>query len=58
MYSEDAEGLEAGLISRPGDGVARVAPDVQLTMGSRIKLQMNPKRLYFFDASTGLSIEE
>ncbi|MFZ1063224.1 MAG: sn-glycerol-3-phosphate ABC transporter ATP-binding protein UgpC [Acidimicrobiales bacterium] len=56
MYSEDAEGLEAGLISRPGDGVARVAPDVQLTMGSRIKLQMNPKRLYFFDAATGLSI--
>jgi multiple sugar transport system ATP-binding protein len=56
MYSEDAEGLEAGLISRPGDGVARVAPDIQLTMGSRIKLQMNPKRLYFFDASTGLAI--
>ena len=57
MYSDDAEGLEAGLISRPGDGVARVAPDTQVTIGSRITLEMNPKRLYFFDASTGLAIE-
>ena len=58
MYSDDAEGLEAGSITRPGDGVARMAPDTQVTIGSRIKLQMNTKRLYFFDAVTGLSIEE
>jgi multiple sugar transport system ATP-binding protein len=58
MYSEDAEGLEAGLISRPGDGVARLAPDTQLVIGSRIRLQLSPMRLYFFEAATGLSILE
>jgi multiple sugar transport system ATP-binding protein len=58
INSGDAQGLDAGLITRPGDGVARVAPETQLILGSRIRLQMNSRRLFFFDVSTGLSLQE
>ena len=56
MYSEDAEGLEAGLIAQRGEGVARVPPETQLVMGARVRLQVNPKRLFFFDPTSGLSL--
>jgi len=56
MYSEDAEGLNAGLIAQRGEGVARVPPETQLVLGERVRLQVSPKRLFFFDPATGLSL--
>ncbi len=58
MYSDDAEGLDAGLIAQRGEGVARVSPESQLTIGSQVRLQINPNRLFFFDPATGLTIQE
>jgi multiple sugar transport system ATP-binding protein len=54
--SEDAEGLDAGLIAQRGAGVARVEPGAQVTLGGTTTFSLNPSRLYFFDSSTGLSI--
>ena len=56
--SEDAEGLDAGLIAQRGAGVARVEPGAQVTLGGKTTFSLNPSRLYFFDSSTGLSIVE
>jgi multiple sugar transport system ATP-binding protein len=56
MYSEDAEGLNAGLIAQRGEGVARVPPETQLVLGERVRLQVSPRRLFFFDPATGLSL--
>ncbi len=56
MYSEDAEGLEAGLIAQRGEGVARVPPETQFVMGGRVRFELNPKRLFFFDPASGLSL--
>jgi multiple sugar transport system ATP-binding protein len=39
-----------------GDGVARLEPDPSLVVGQRIRLQLDPRRLYFFDPSTGLAL--
>jgi multiple sugar transport system ATP-binding protein len=56
MYSDDAEGLDAGLIAQRGEGVARVPPETPLTVGTRVRLQVSAKRLFFFDPATGLSL--
>ena len=56
MYSDDAEGLDAGLITQRGEGVARVPPETQLVIGERVRLQVQPRRLFFFDPATGLSL--
>jgi len=40
-----------------GDGVARVEPDPSLAVGARVRLQLDPKRLYFFDPSTGRALD-
>ncbi len=58
VYSDDAEGLDAGLITQRGEGVARVPPETQLVIGERVRLQVNPKRLFFFDPATGLALSE
>jgi multiple sugar transport system ATP-binding protein len=58
MYSEDAEGLNAGSITQRGEGVARVSPETQLVIGEHVRLQVNPKRLFFFDPATGLALNE
>jgi len=56
MYSDDAEGLDAGLIAQRGEGVARVPPETPLAVGTRVRLQVSAKRLFFFDPATGLSL--
>jgi len=56
MYSDDAEGLDAGSITQRGEGVARVSPETQLVIGEHVRLQVNPKRLFFFDPVTGLAL--
>ena len=58
MYSDDAEGLNAGSIAQRGEGVARVPPETQLVLGERVRLQVNPKRLFFFDPANGSSLSE
>ncbi len=52
----DAEGLNAGSLSRGGEGVARVEPRAQLVAGRRVRFMINPARLHFFDATHGLAI--
>jgi multiple sugar transport system ATP-binding protein len=58
MYSEDAEGLDAGLITQRGEGVARVPPETQVVIGERVKLEVNPTRLFFFDPTSGHSLAD
>jgi multiple sugar transport system ATP-binding protein len=58
MYSDDAEGLDAGLITQRGGGVARVAPETDLTIGELVRFQFNPKRLFFFDPTSGLALTQ
>ena len=58
MYSDDAEGLNAGSITQRGEGVARVSPETQVVIGEHVRLQVNPKRLFFFDPTSGLALTE
>jgi multiple sugar transport system ATP-binding protein len=58
MYSEDAQGLDAGLITQRGEGVARVAPETHVVVGERVKLHVNPTRLFFFDPASGHSLSD
>ena len=56
VKDDDAKGLEAGLMARRGEGIARVDSQTQLTTGSRIRFVVNASRLHFFDKDTGESI--
>jgi multiple sugar transport system ATP-binding protein len=52
--------IEDSAIALPGapagDGVARLEPDPSLLVGHRVRLQLDPRRLYFFDPSTGFAL--
>ena len=47
--------LAAGELAVAGEGVARVEPAV-FTVGEKVRFSLDPRRLYFFDPSTGLAI--
>src|SRR5438034_6654068 len=47
--------LAAGELAVAGEGVARVEP-AAFTVGEKVRFSLDPRRLYFFDPSTGLAI--
>jgi multiple sugar transport system ATP-binding protein len=51
----EGERLTAGTL-RGGSGMARVEPRVRLAEGERIRFQLDPIRLHFFDTLTGRAI--
>jgi multiple sugar transport system ATP-binding protein len=53
---EDAEGLSEGTIAKAGEGVARVDARTQLVAGCRIRFQLDPSRIHFFDPTTNEAI--
>jgi multiple sugar transport system ATP-binding protein len=54
----DAEGLSAGATSFDGEGVARVMPRSQLTVGKSARFSLDPLRLHFFDPKLGHAIAQ
>jgi multiple sugar transport system ATP-binding protein len=52
----DAEGLASGTLARGGEGVARVEPRANLRAGERAHFQLDPRRLHFFEPSSGGAI--
>src|SRR5271165_4499049 len=50
---EDAEGLSEGALAKSGEGVARVDARAKLTVGGRVRFNLDPARIHFFDAATG-----
>ena len=53
--SEAEELVVAGIIIK-GEGVARVSPRAQVQVDDRVRFQVFPERLHFFDASTKAAI--
>ena len=47
--------LAAGELAVAGEGVARVEP-AAFTVGEKVRFSLDPRRLYFFDPTTGLAI--
>jgi multiple sugar transport system ATP-binding protein len=52
----DAEGLSSSILSRGGEGIARVGARSQLTVGKTARFHLDPLRLHFFDAEVGHAI--
>jgi len=55
---DDAAGLSEGALTRGGGGVARVDARARILAGSRIRFNLDPARLHFFDAATGHAIAD
>jgi multiple sugar transport system ATP-binding protein len=53
---DDAEGLSEGGIGKAGEGVARVDARAKLTVGGRVRFNLDPSRIHFFDAATSEAI--
>jgi multiple sugar transport system ATP-binding protein len=49
---DDADELSEGALARGGEGVARVDSRAQLSAGSRVRFQLDPARIHFFDPAT------
>jgi multiple sugar transport system ATP-binding protein len=54
----DAEGLSIGGAPFGGEGVARIMPRSQLTIGKPTRFSLDPLRLHFFDAKSGHAIAQ
>lgn len=52
VMESTAAGLEDGTLNKEGVGVARVAPHATIAAGERVRFQLNPERLHFFDRVT------
>ncbi len=55
---EDAEGLSQGALAKAGEGVARVDARARLSTGSRVRFQLDPGRIHFFDLATTQAITD
>jgi len=53
---DDAEGLSEAAIAKGSEGVARVAVRTRIAADSRVRFQLDPARLYFFDPPTSEAI--
>ena len=53
---EDAEGLSEGALGKAGEGVARVDARAKLSVGGRVRFNLDPSRIHFFDAATSEAI--
>ena len=53
---EDAEGLSEGSLAKAGEGVARVDARAKLTVGGRVRFNLDPSRIHFFDTATSEAI--
>jgi len=53
---EDAEGLTEGALVKGGEGVARVDTRANVANGGRVRFQLDPSRLHFFDPATSEAI--
>jgi multiple sugar transport system ATP-binding protein len=52
----DAAGLTEGALSTAGEGVARVDARAKLSVGGRVRFNLNPNRIHFFDTTTNEAI--
>ena len=52
----DGDVDEAGELTRTDMSIARLEPRVAVRAGERVRFYVNPARLHFFDAKTGLAI--
>jgi multiple sugar transport system ATP-binding protein len=56
-HEDPIEEREIALPGAPaGDGIARLEPSSSLAVGTRVRLELDPSRLYFFDPSTGVAL--
>jgi len=53
---DDAEGLSEGALGKTGEGVARVDARAKLAVGGRVRFNLDPSRIHFFDATTSEAI--
>jgi multiple sugar transport system ATP-binding protein len=53
---DDADGLSEAAIAKGSEGVARVAVRTRIAAESRVRFQLDPARLYFFDPGTSEAI--
>ncbi len=53
---EDAEGLSEGALGKAGEGVAHVDARAKLSVGGRVRFNLDPSRIHFFDAATSEAI--
>jgi multiple sugar transport system ATP-binding protein len=54
--TDDAEGLSEGTLAKAGEGVARVDARAQLSVGGRVRFNLDPSRIHFFDPATSDAI--
>ena len=56
VKDDDAEGLSEGALAKAGEGVARVDARAKLTVGGRVRFNLDPSRIHFFDEATSEAI--
>ena len=54
--ADDAEGLNEGTLAKAGEGVARVDARAQLSAGGKVRFNLDPSRIHFFDPESGKAI--